>query len=58
MAEKCSTFSSKPDHIRICEKDENGNCVKNCQDVPMSNLHPRIAVEFKRLQNAVAKYSK
>lgn len=58
MAKKCYTFSSKPDHIRICEKDANGNCVKNCKDVPIDDVHPRIAVEFKRLQNAIEKYSK
>ncbi len=56
MSEKCVTFSSKPGHIRICERDENGLCVKNCKDVKRENLHPRIEIEYKRLENAIQKY--
>ena len=40
-----------------CERDENGLCVKNCQDVKIEDLHPRIAIELKRFENAVEKYS-
>lgn len=57
MADKCVTFSAKPGHVRICERDENGFCIKNCKDVKIEDLHPRIAIEFKRFENAVLKYT-
>lgn len=58
MGKKCISFSSKPGYVRVCEFDERGNCTKNCKDVKRSALHPRIAIEHKRFENAVARYLK
>lgn len=57
MGEKCVTLSAVPGHLRICETDDDGRCTKNCRDVKIEDLHPRVAIEFKRLNNAVAKYT-
>ncbi len=57
MGEKCVTLSAMPGHVRICERDENGLCIKNCRDVKIEDLHPRVAVEMKRLENAVVRYT-
>lgn len=58
MGVKCPpTFSAREGHVRICEPDENGFCVKNCRDVRIEDIHPRVIVELKRLENAWEKYS-
>lgn len=57
VGEKCVTFSAKPGHVRVCERDANGMCVKDCKDVKIEDLHPRIAIELKRFENAVVRYT-
>ena len=57
MGDRCVTFSAREGYVRVCERDENGLCVKNCVDVKIEDLHPRIAVELKRFENAVTRYT-
>lgn len=56
MSKICYTLSNKKGHVLRCERDENGLCVKNCQHVRLETIHPRIAIELKRLANAIEKY--
>lgn len=53
MRKKCVTFSAKPGHVRICERDENGLCVKDCKDVRIEELYPNIAIELKKFETDV-----
>lgn len=57
MGRYCYNFSpDKPGYIERCELDANGDCTKNCKYVKVENVHPRIASDWKRLQNTVKKW--
>ena len=56
MGSICYTFSNREGHVLRCERDSNGRCAKNCKHVPIEQIHPRIVVEMKRLENAIQKY--